>query len=330
MMDGVLIINKPSGVTSFSVVEKIKRKLRVRKAGHSGTLDPLATGVLPVCINEATKLSPYLSAETKEYVATALLGIETDTYDIEGKILSRSETQVTEEQIREEVGRFAGPQLQVPPPFSAVKHQGQPLYKSARKGIYIEKPAREIEVFHIEVKRIELPYVTFFISCSKGTYVRSICAELGQRLGTKGCLAGLRRTRSGSFSENCAIEMESFENGFSERSIMDKLISMNDALPGMKFIMVDEDFEKKLKEGHQPHVGDLICYNIPSLGAGDMIKIISSEKKDLLAVGRLLYGAEELDSLEEKTQVIKIARVFCVEQKKPSINRTEEREEQLC
>jgi tRNA pseudouridine55 synthase len=320
MMDGVLVINKPAGVTSFKVVEKIKRTLGARKAGHSGTLDPLATGVLPVCLNEATKLSPYLSADIKEYMATALLGVETDTYDIEGKILSRSEVEVTKTQVLEEIDLFAGRQLQVPPPFSAVKHQGRPLYKSARKGIFIEKPAREIEVFRIEVKKIELPRVTFLISCSKGTYIRSICAELGKRLGTKGCLAELHRTRSGFFSEKSALDMDAFENGFCKGDILDRMISLNDALPGMNAITAGTDLEKKLKDGHQPLAGDLAQYNIPSLAAGDMVKIISSGKKDLLAVGKFLHSTETLGSLENMTQVIRIARVFCVAQPKPSNN----------
>jgi len=318
MMDGVLVINKPAGVTSSAVVEKIKKKLGARKAGHSGTLDPLATGVLPICINEATKLSQYLTADNKEYLATALLGVETDTYDIQGKVLSRSDVNVTEEQTLTEVAKFAGRQLQVPPFFSAVKHQGKPLYKSARKGIFIEKPAREIEIFKIEVKKIELPKVSFLISCSKGTYIRSICAELGQRLGTKGCMESLRRIRSGFFSEDCALEMEVFENGLCEGLIRDRLISLNDALPGMKSILADIDLERKLRTGHQPQAGDLPCHNIPSLAAGDMVKIISSGKKDLLAVGEFLHSTELLGFLDNKTQVIKISRVFCVGQSKPS------------
>lgn len=318
MMDGVLVINKPAGVTSSAVVERIKRKLGARKVGHSGTLDPIATGVLPVCINEATKISRYLMADSKEYLATVLLGVETDTYDIEGKILSRGEINVTEKKIREEIDRFAGRQLQRPPPFSAVKHQGRPLYKSARKGIYVEKPAREIEIFKIEVKRIQLPTVSFLISCSKGTYIRSICAELGQRLGTKGCLAGLRRTRSGCFSEDCALEMEVFGKDFCEESIKDRIISLSDALPGMKAITAGADLEKRLREGHQPRAGDLVSHNMPSLAAGDMVKIIPSGKKDLLAVGEFLHSTGMLGSLDNKTQVIRIARVFCVGRPKPS------------
>ncbi len=319
-MDGVLVINKPAGMTSSKVVEKIKKKLGARKAGHSGTLDPLATGVLPVCLNEATKLSRFLSAEIKEYLATALLGIETDTYDIEGRVLSRSEVKVTEAQVLREISLFAGKQLQAPPPFSAVKHQGRPLYKSARKGIYIEKPAREIEIFKIEVREIALPRVTLFISCSKGTYIRSICAELGQRLGTKGCLSDLHRTRSGFFSDDVALDMDTFEGAFCEGAIRDRIITLADALPGMAAIIAGGALEVKLREGRQPHAGDLEGHNIPSLAAGDMIKIISSEKKDLLAVGEFLYNSEMLGSLENMTQVIKIARVFCVGQSRPSNN----------
>ncbi len=320
MMDGVLVIDKPSGISSYGVVAAVKRRLGARKVGHGGTLDPMATGVLAVCINEATKISQFLISDTKDYMATALLGVETDTYDIEGKILSRSDRVVSEDEVREGIGRFSGVQLQVPPPFSAVKERGQPLYKFARKGIFIEKPARSIEVFRIEVREIDYPYVTFFVSCSKGTYIRSICAELGQRLGTGGCLAGLRRTRSGAFSEERALKMDDFGNGAWGEAATSRLISLSDALPGLRAMAVGSALEKKLKEGYQPQVADIIENNIPSHAAGDMIKIISSENGALLAVGSFLFGTDELDGIEAKTQAIKIARVFCVEQQKPSHN----------
>lgn len=308
-MDGVLVVNKPAGMTSFDVVSRVRRKLGVRKAGHGGTLDPMATGVLAVCINEATKISQFLAADSKDYVATALLGVETDTLDLQGKILSRSGCDVSADRIREAVLRLKGKHLQAPPAFSAVKHKGKPLYKSARQGIYIEKPARDIEIFHVELREINLPYVNFFISCSKGTYIRSICADLGERLGTKACMAGLERTRSGPFSLERAVGLESLGNGSFEEMVNRNLFSLSDALPGLKKITATEGLERKLKEGRQPQVGELI-ENMPSICAGDMVKIVSSRDDSLLAVGKFLCSTGELGSLANGTQVIKIARVF--------------------
>lgn len=310
-MDGVIVINKPVAMTSFDVVASVKRRLGVAKAGHGGTLDPIATGVLTVCLNEATKISRFLAEDSKDYLATALLGVETDTYDLEGKVLSRSSCCVSAERVLEEAASFTGRRLQAPPPFSAVKFQGKPLYKSARKGIYIEAPAREIEIYRMEVREIDLPYVRFFISCSKGTYVRSICAELGERLGTKACMAGLQRTRCGSFSLERAVELDSLRDIRCENIINESLIPLAEALPGMKSIEAGGVLERKLREGRQPQAGDIIENNMPSISAGDMIKIISSGQNRLIAVGRSLYGTGELSSLESKTQVIKIARVFC-------------------
>lgn len=203
---GVLVIDKPQGWTSHDVVAHVKRKLRAKKVGHLGTLDPLATGVLVLVIEKATKCSSMLDTGAKEYVATARLGEQTDTYDREGKVTASFDTSaLTEDSVREALGKFRGRIRQVPPMYSAIKSAGTPLYKLARKGVTIEREAREVEVYSLDVLKIDLPVVEFKALCSRGTYVRSICHDLGAALGVGAHLVELRRTASGGFSAGEAV-----------------------------------------------------------------------------------------------------------------------------
>ena len=164
-MNGVVIIDKPAGKTSHDVVSLVKKILGAKKAGHTGTLDPMATGVLPVCLNEATKLAGFLSDDSKEYRATMLLGVKTETLDTEGKIISQSDKMVSVEEIRTALARMVGKIKQVPPAYSAIKYCGEPLYKWARKGIIVEAAPREVEIRHIIVEDISYPRVTFRVAC---------------------------------------------------------------------------------------------------------------------------------------------------------------------
>ncbi|HBG45466.1 MAG TPA: tRNA pseudouridine(55) synthase TruB [Deltaproteobacteria bacterium] len=199
-------MDKPQGWTSHDVVAHVKRKLNAKKVGHLGTLDPLATGVLVLVIDSATKFASSLGGGAKEYVASCKLGEETDTYDREGKVLSTSDTSaLSPVEIKKALEAFKGRITQVPPMYSALKSKGVPLYKLARKGVTIEREAREIEVYEMEPLKIEPPIVEFRALCSGGTYVRSICHDLGVRLGCGGHLAELRRTRSGAFTIEEAV-----------------------------------------------------------------------------------------------------------------------------
>jgi tRNA pseudouridine55 synthase len=300
-MNGVVVIDKPSGKTSHDVVQQVRKALVVKKAGHTGTLDPLATGVLPVCINEATKLVPFFSNDKKEYQVTMLLGVRTDTLDVDGHTMSSCEPRVDSNEIEGALRGFVGKNEQVPPRYSAVKFRGKPLYKWARKGIPVDPDPRTIEIFHLDVLEVALPYVSFGVSCSKGTYIRSLCADVGEMLGCGACLAGLRRIRSGAFFEDMAVSLEKLG--------ANHVISMADALPDFPLICVDHHLAGKLREGYQPVVETFKLLHIPFLKAGDVVKI-TDEQRDLVAVARMLCTSDQVVAGDERKQVMKILRVF--------------------
>ena len=308
-MDGIVIIDKPAGKTSHDVVSEVKKIMGAKKAGHTGTLDPMATGVLPICLNEATKLAQFLSGENKEYLATMLLGVTTDTLDTEGEITGKSDKFVSEEEIRAALAKMLGKIQQVPPAYSAVKHCGQPLYKYARKGIFLETAAREIEIYSIVVEDISFPRVTFRIACSKGTYIRSICSDVGEMLGCGACLCGLRRLRSGLFSTDMAVSLENYERIEKKSELLAKMLPLTKSLPLLTGIEVEEEFANKLRDGMQPSVDAMRLHVLPFLQAGDMIKFISCGGT-LVAVAEMLASVSKFSELNGKHQAAKIVRVF--------------------
>jgi tRNA pseudouridine55 synthase len=307
-MNGVIVIDKPSGPTSRDVVEEVKRTLGIRKAGHTGTLDPLATGVLPVCINEATKLVQFLALDDKEYRATLLLGVRTDTLDTEGRVIFREEPRVTREQVGEALMGLTGRREQAPPRYSAVKFRGRALYDWARRGIDVEALPREVEVYNVRIEEVRLPEVTFTVSCSKGTYIRSLCAEVGETLGCGGCMSVLRRIRSGCFREEQALTMEGMKALEKKSFLAAHLMPMAEVLPGMAVIDADPVLADKLRNGYQPDGEILARYHIPFFSAGDVIKFVTGRR--LVAIGRMLYASDELVSGESKKQTVRILRVF--------------------
>ena len=308
-MDGIVIIDKPAGKTSHDVVSEVKKIMGAKKAGHTGTLDPMATGVLPICLNEATKLAQFLTGENKEYLATMLLGVKTDTLDTEGEITGKSDKFVSEEEIRAALAKMVGKIQQVPPAYSAVKHCGQPLYKYARKGIFLETAAREIDIYSIVVEDISFPRVTFRIACSKGTYIRSICADVGEMLGCGACLCGLRRLRSGLFSTDMAVSLENYERKEKKSELLAKMLPLTKSLPLVTGIEVEEEFANKLRDGMQPSVDAMQLHVLPFLQAGDMIKFIS-HGGTLIAVAEMLAAVSQFPELNGKHQAAKIVRVF--------------------
>lgn len=204
--DAVLVVDKPPGWTSHDVVERVKRRTGARKVGHLGTLDPMATGVLPLVLNRSTRLSRFLGAGPKSYSAAMKLGEDTDTCDSCGKVVRSTPLNgVTAERVAEVLSGFKGRQKQVPPMYSAIKVSGTPLYKLARKGVLVEREPREVEVHSINVESVSLPSVEFSLVCSRGTYVRSICADAGTSLGCGAHMSALRRTVSGAFTIEEAV-----------------------------------------------------------------------------------------------------------------------------
>lgn len=306
-MNGVVIVDKPRGRTSAHVAREVRKILNAKKAGHTGTLDPMATGVLPVCMNEATKLVQFLSGDVKDYQATMLLGVETDTLDVEGRVLSRHEPVVREEDIEDVLRNAQGQRTQIPPRYSAVKVQGRALYHWARKGIFVEPPPRTVIIHRLTLLNVRLPYVSFFVSCSKGTYIRSLCADLGERLGCKACLAELRRTRSGRFMEAEAVSLEDLKNRGAVPE--GRWVSMAEALSDYASIPVNENIAAKLKDGYQPFVEDISGNNMPSLDAGDMVKFVIG-RETLVAVGEMLCAYKDGHALNRKDRFARIVRVF--------------------
>jgi tRNA pseudouridine55 synthase len=312
-MDGIIVINKSSGLSSSRVGHKVKKMLDLKKVGHLGTLDPMATGVLPLCINEGTKLAQFLSEADKEYVATLKLGAETDTQDSEGKVLSSTDDIPTDgDVIRRVIQGFKGEILQLPPMYSALKHKGVPLYKLARKGESVPRPERKVIIYDIEVLEVDIPYVTFRLVCSGGTYVRTLCHDAGQKLSCGAHMTSLKRIRSGPFHINQALEVEDIEGFSCKGSVEEYLVSPKDALIRLAEVVVSEEVVSKVKNGVQITADDISEMELPDFKAGQKIKIISPEGF-LVGVVESLKDKEALFSGgNPEDKVFKSLRVFSV------------------
>lgn len=220
---GVINIYKEAGYTSHDVVAKLRGILKQKKIGHTGTLDPQAQGVLPVCLGKGTKLCDLLADHDKEYEAVLRLGITTDTQDMEGNVLQESSVQVSEEEVRTCILSFQGEQMQVPPMYSALKVNGKKLYELAREGKVVERKARSVTFHKIEVLWMELPKVKIRVQCSKGTYIRTLCNDIGEKLGCGGCMEELLRTRVERFALEDAVKLDEVQKAMEEGTV-DSLI----------------------------------------------------------------------------------------------------------
>lgn len=243
-MEGIIVIDKPIGITSFDVIRVLRRNLKERRIGHTGTLDPLATGILVICVGKATKLAQDIEGYEKEYVADLELGFKTDTYDIEGKVLAKvEEFNISYENFEETLETFKGDIKQIPPMYSAIKVDGKKLYELAREGVEIERKARDVSIKNLET--ISFDGVRAKIDCtvSKGTYIRSLIYDLGEKLGTFATMTGLRRTRVGEEDLARAFTLETIEKMVSENDFS-FLVSIEDYF---KFPKVDIEDENDLK-----------------------------------------------------------------------------------
>ena len=242
---GILNIYKPTKITSFDVVRIIRKLTNEKKVGHCGTLDPEACGVLPICIGKATKAIDYIMENNKVYVAELKLGEVTDTYDIEGKVIRQCDVNVTAEEVMEAVYSFKGNIKQVPPMYSALKVNGKKLYELAREGIEIEREARSITIHDIKVLEINLPYVKMEVNCSKGTYIRSLCYDIGEKLGCGAMMSALERTATGRFTKENSINIESLN----KENIYDYIIPIENAFLNYPKIVADIKFKTLLLNG---------------------------------------------------------------------------------
>lgn len=210
-MNGIVVIDKPKGVTSHDVVGMMRKRFGTHRVGHTGTLDPMATGVLPICIGNATRAADMLIESDKEYIAEFILGKTTDTLDIEGQVLAESEVLVTEDEVRNAISKFVGKISQIPPMYSAIKKDGKKLYELAREGKEIEREARDITIYSIDVLRVDLPLVEIGVKCSKGTYIRTLCDDIGKTLGCGATMTALRRVATAGFTIDNAYTIEDID-----------------------------------------------------------------------------------------------------------------------
>lgn len=243
-MDGIVIINKPLGLTSQQVVSKVKRILGEKKAGHTGTLDPFATGVLPILLGKGTKLSQYLIEHDKKYIATIYLGEKKDTGDQEGNTIETKEIPVlSEDKIKVVLENFKGDQKQIPPMYSAIKINGKKLYEYARNGENIERPERDIKIYEINLLEQKENLIKFEVECSKGTYIRVLCEDIAEKLGTVGYMCALERTLVNEFKIENSIKLEELENK------IDKIISIEEYFSSVPKINLDEKKVELLLNG---------------------------------------------------------------------------------
>ncbi len=249
-MDGVINIYKEKGYTSHDVVAIVRRTLNIKKAGHTGTLDPDAEGVLPVCVGQATKLADYIMAEKKSYRAEITFGAETTTQDASGEVTERFDFAYDEEKIREAVKGFIGKQMQLPPMYSAIKVNGKKLYELAREGKEVERKTREIEIFDIRIAEFMPPDRAIIdVDCSKGTYIRTLCSDIGRSLGWGAYMSALTRTASGAFLIENAIKLDELKNAAEEGRAASLIIPSDRVLSGYKKMTVSERANKYLYNG---------------------------------------------------------------------------------
>ena len=280
-LDGLIIIDKSQGMTSHDVVSEVRRILHTRKVGHTGTLDPDATGVLPICVGRATKIAQFLLATDKEYEAMLILGVRTDTQDSTGNVLSKVDTlDFGEDEVKAVFSQFVGEIQQIPPMVSAVRYKGVRLYELARKGKEVERTPRKIHIFKLEITKIQLPQVEFKVTCSKGTYIRKLCADIGDTLGCGAYQARLKRTKSGPFNLRDAITLKELADSPNPK---EKLIPIDIALSHFPSVNARRWLVELLKKNAV--ISDV--NNIPSnIRIGEFVRINGPDEK-LLAIGKV-------------------------------------------
>lgn len=250
MYNGIINVYKEKGYTSHDVVAKLRGILKQKKIGHTGTLDPEAEGVLPVCLGKATKLCDLLTDKDKTYEACLRLGIQTDTQDMTGKVLREAEVSVSEEEVRKEILSFLGEYDQIPPMYSALKVNGKKLYEYAREGIEVERKPRRVTIYSIEITKIELPRVWFRVACSKGTYIRTLCNDIGEKLGCLGCMETLVRTRASVFEMKDSLKLSEIEKLRDEEKIESVLFPLDAMFQNMACATVKRKYNKLLYNGN--------------------------------------------------------------------------------
>ncbi len=308
-MEGVLNIDKPDGWTSHDVVAKLRTLLKIRRIGHTGTLDPAATGVLLCCIGKATRVAEYLVGYEKEYEAVLRLGETTDTQDRTGTTLKRWDvTSITEERLRSVLNQFIGDTLQTPPMYSAIKINGIALHKLARTGHTVPRPARPIHIRNIDVAQIHGTDVTLNVTCSKGTYIRTLCADIGHALGIGAHLGKLARLRIGSFELGNALRLDEVQELLSQNKLSSALHNTDEVLQDFPAVDVIEPIATRVRHGQGIRAED-VAEKLGAGGAGMLVRI-RQLRAGLLALGRLSFPLEELGRQGDTRMAISIEKVL--------------------
>ncbi len=289
-MTGFICINKPQGITSFITANRVRRIASVKKTGHTGTLDPMATGVLPVMLGGATKFADFIPSSGKAYIADILLGVETDTYDVTGTVLQERDVNVTSDEFKRAVEAFTGEIQQVPPMYSAISQNGVRLYQLARKGVEVEREKRNVTIYSAEIleKKADNLYSVLF-SCSAGTYIRSLAFDIGRFLGCGACLQSLQRTYSNGFSIEDAITLEEAATLAEEGKLEEKIIPVEKVMEVYPEVTVSEAQAKRFKNG-----GALALNRIKGFSGSGLFRVYSPEK-EFLGLGKTNEETKELD-----------------------------------
>ena len=251
MKSGIINVYKEKGFTSFDVVAKLRGILKTKKIGHTGTLDPDAEGVLPVCIGRATKVCDILTDKDKVYEAVMLLGVETDTQDTSGEVLKELPVEVSEEAVKEAILSFVGEYAQVPPMYSALKVNGKKLYELAREGKTVERKARNVQIFSIEILEMDLPRVRMSVHCSKGTYIRTLCHDVGQKLGCGGCMDKLLRTKVGVFELADTLKLTEIDALAKEGLVEERIVSVDELFCDYSKVWTKQEFDVVVHNGNR-------------------------------------------------------------------------------
>lgn len=277
-MDGIINVFKPKGISSFQVVRAVRFISGEKKVGHTGTLDPLASGVLPICLGKGTKIIEYIMENQKVYKATLKLGEETDTYDLEGTVINSKEVgEIPLSEVEKVLKSYIGEINQIPPMYSALKVDGKRLYELARKGIEVEREARKITIYDIELLKYDKPFITIRVKCSKGTYIRSLCKDIGDSLKCGAVMTELVREGSGVFNTENSVELDSL----TKDNFNNYLISLDDALKTYEKISVNDKFFKLLLNGVS--IKDKAIFN-DNIESGKLYRVYS-KKDELLGLG---------------------------------------------
>lgn len=300
-MNGIINVYKEKGYTSFDVVAKLRGILKQKKIGHTGTLDPDAVGVLPVCLGSATKLCDMLTDKKKEYIAELVLGKETDTQDITGHILKETEVTCSEGEAVNAILSFIGDYDQLPPMYSAIKVDGKRLYELARQGKEVQRKTRPVTFYEIEILKMEFPFVRIRVLCSKGTYIRTLCHDIGQKLGCGAVMTSLERTRSGQFTKENAYTLEQIEKIRDEGSLDSIIIPVDSVFSELPRLIVTGETQNKILNGNLIYINECKKLGLSDcFSEGNKIRVYKENDNTCNFIAVYQYNKEKKGMVPDK------------------------------